>query len=279
MHSDPAWLYLDLLKKSVLGELYSENEVRILYLKSCLAGQESFDQGVFLDVRRKRGALYEEYMRLRETGINYGRTIGNLGFQHTMIGRRRLENIEFCLSEVLAKNVPGDCMECGVWRGGAVIFMRGYLAAHGIEDRIVWVADSFQGVPKPSQEEDAGLDLSAERYPMLAIDLETVRDLFQRYGLLDDRVRFLAGWFKDTLPTAPIEKLALLRLDGDLFESTRDALEALYDRVSPGGFILIDDYGCLPQCRLAVTAFRERRAIAEPIQEVDWTGAFWRKQR
>jgi O-methyltransferase len=170
-------------------------------------------------------------------------------------------------------------MECGVWRGGAVIFMRGYLAAHGIEDRIVWVADSFQGVPKPSQEEDAGLDLSAERYPMLAIDLETVRDLFQRYGLLDDRVRFLAGWFKDTLPTAPIEKLALLRLDGDLFESTRDALEALYDRVSPGGFILIDDYGCLPQCRLAVTAFRERRAIAEPIQEVDWTGAFWRKQR
>lgn len=133
MHSDPAWLYLDLLKKSVLGELYSENEVRILYLKSCLAGQESFDQGVFLDVRRKRGALYEEYMRLRETGINYGRTIGNLGFQHTMIGRRRLENIEFCLSEVLAKNVPGDCMECGVWRGGAVIFMRGYLAAYQVK--------------------------------------------------------------------------------------------------------------------------------------------------
>ena len=134
-------------------------------------------------------------------------------------------------------------------------------------------------MPKPSLEEDAGLDLSAELYPMLAIGLETVRDLFQRFGLLDDQVQFLAGWFKDTLPAAPIERLALLRLDGDLFESTRDAIEALYDRVSPGGCILIDDYGCISQCRQAVTAFRERRAITEPIQEVDWTGAFWRKER
>jgi len=276
---NPVLLYLDLLKKSVLEDLYSENEVRILYLRSCLAGRESFDQDVFLDVQRKRSAMCEEYVHLRETGINYGRTIQNLGFQHTMIGRRRLENIELCLNQVLSDHVPGDCMECGVWRGGAVIFMRGYLAAYQVKDRKVWVADSFQGLPKPSLEEDAGLDLSADLYPMLAISLETVRDLFQRYGLLDDQVQFLAGWFKDTLPTAPIERLALLRLDGDLFESTRDAIEALYDRISPGGFISIDDYGCISQCRQAVTAFRERRAITEPIQEVDWTGAFWRKER
>jgi len=276
---DPVSLYLELLKKSVLGELYSENEVRILYLKSCIAGEETFDQKIFLDPRGQRGLMYEEYVHLRETGINFGRTLENLGFQHTMIGRRRLENIEFCLSEVLTQDIPGDCIECGVWRGGAVIFMKGYLAAHRVEDRRVWVADSFKGLPKPSLEEDAGFDLSLEQYPMLAIHLETVRDLFQRYGLLDDQVCFLPGWFKDTLPSASIERLALLRLDGDLFESTRDALDALYDRVSPGGFIVVDDYGCISQCRQAVTAFRDRRGITEPIKEADWSGVFWRKER
>ena len=112
---------------------------------------------------------------------------------------------------------------------------------------------------------------------MLAIDLETVRDLFERYGLLDDQVRFLPGWFKDTLPSAPIRKLSLLRLDGDMYESTMDALNALYDKVAEGGFVIVDDYGVLPQCKRAVTEFREAWGISDAIVEVDWTGAFWRK--
>jgi hypothetical protein len=141
------------------------------------------------------------------------------------------------------------------------------------------VADSFQGLPAPTLKEDEGLDLTAARYPMLAIDLETVRDLFERYGLLDDQVRFLPGWFKDTLPSAPIRKLSLLRLDGDMYESTMDALNALYDKVAEGGFVIVDDYGVLPQCKRAVTEFREARGISDAIVEVDWTGAFWRKGR
>lgn len=272
-----AALYVDLLKKSVLEELYVENELRLLYLRRCLKGEETFRQDVYLDIRRKRSVMYDDYRKSREVGINYGRTIENLGFQHTMVGRRRLENIEACLERILADGVAGDCIECGVWRGGAVVFMRGYLAAHGITDRTVWVADSFEGVPAPSHAQDAGLDLSASRFPMLAIDLDTVRDLFERYGLLDDQVRFLRGWFKDTLPKAPIRSLCLLRLDGDLYESTMDALLALYDKVSPGGYVIVDDYGCLPQCRKAVEEFRSPRGIADKIEEVDWTGAFWRK--
>jgi hypothetical protein len=129
----PAWLYLDLLKKSILEELYVENELRLIYLRSCLDGQEKFSQQVFLDIRRHRPAMYDEYVKLREVGINYGRTIQNLGFQHTMIGRRRLENIESCLERVLADGIAGDCIECGVWRGGAVVFMRGFLAAHQVQ--------------------------------------------------------------------------------------------------------------------------------------------------
>jgi O-methyltransferase len=122
-----------------------------------------------------------------------------------MLNRQRLENIGFCLDKIVAEDVAGDCMECGVWRGGAVIFMRGYLAAHQIHDRTVWVADSFEGIPAPSLQQDHGHDLSKSTHPMLAIDLETVQDLFARYGLLDDQVQFLKGWFKDT----PLAKTVL----------------------------------------------------------------------
>jgi O-methyltransferase len=273
----PAVLYLDLLKKSILGELYWENEVRLLYVRACLEGKEAFQQEVFLDVRRGWPENCSEHLRLNEFGRAYGRPLQNLGFQHTLLSRRRLENIEACLTDILKDQIPGDCIECGVWRGGATIFMRGFLAAHHVADRIVWVADSFQGLPVPEYEEDQGLDLSAASHPMLAIDLETVRDLFERYGLLDDQVRFLSGWFKDTLPVAPIERIALLRLDGDLYQSTMNGLEALYDKVVPGGFVIVDDYGCIPQCRKAVTDFRDRRNITDPIQEVDWTAILWRR--
>jgi hypothetical protein len=269
---------LDLLKKSLLEELYVENELRIIYLRRCLEGQETFKREVLLDVRRCRPEMFAEYVELREVGINYGRTIENLGFQHTMIGRRRLENIEFCMDRILQDGVPGDFIECGVWRGGSVVFMRGHLAAHQDRTRTVWVADSFEGLPVPTLKQDEGLDLSAARYPMLAIGLDTVQDLFRRYDLLDKQVQFLKGWFKDTLQSAPIQTLSLLRLDGDLYESTMDALDALYDKVSVGGFVIVDDYGALPQCKQAINDFRERRKIADPIHQVDWTGAFWRKE-
>ena len=273
----PASLYVDLLKKSILEDLYTENEVRLLYLLWCVEGRETFQHDLYLDVRRRWPEVYGEYVRLREFGLGYNRSMQHLGFSHTMLNRRRVENIEFCLETILREHVPGDCMECGVWRGGAVIFMRGYLAAHQVTDRTVWVADSFEGIPAPTLPQDGGLNLSKATHPMLAIDLDTVRNLFERYGLLDGQVRFLKGWFKDTLPAAPVERLALLRLDGDLYESTMDALQALYHKVVPGGFVIIDDYGCLEPCRRAVIEFREQHGIIEPVHEVDWTAVYWRR--
>ncbi|MEK6632595.1 MAG: TylF/MycF/NovP-related O-methyltransferase, partial [Nitrospirota bacterium] len=82
--------------------------------------------------------------------------------------------------------------------------------------------------------------------------------------------------FRDTLPTAPIERLAVLRLDGDLYESTMEALVALYPKVSAGGFVIVDDYG-LPTCRAAIEDFRLAQGITDPIQLIDWTGAFWQR--
>jgi SAM-dependent methyltransferase len=272
-------LYLDLLKKSVLGEIYVENELRLLYLRDCLKGRDMFNPSIYLDIRRGKSDMFREYVCGHETGIHYGQSLDNLGFQNTMIGRRRLENLHGCLESILRDGVKGDCIECGVWRGGAALYMRGFWAAHQASDRTVWLADSFEGLPKPSLAADQDLDLSAAKFPMLAVDQETVRELFHRYGLLDSQVKFLKGWFKDTLSSAPIERLSLLRLDGDLYESTWDSLSALYPKVEPGGFVIVDDYGCLPQCRQAVDEFRRQNGIAESIREIDWTGVYWRKQR
>lgn len=145
-------------------------------------------------------------------------------------------------------------------------------------DRRVWVADSFEGLPKPQLDQDANLDLSKESYPQLAVSLAQVMGNFKRYDLLDGQVRFLEGWFKDTLPTAPVDRVAVLRLDGDLYESTMDCLEALYKKVSPGGYVVIDDYGCLKCCADAVNDFRATNGIDEPMTAIDWTGVFWRKK-
>jgi O-methyltransferase len=197
---------------------------------------------------------------------------------HTMIGEQRLANVQHCLVTALRERVPGDAIETGVWRGGSVILMRATLAAYQETERIVWAADSFLGLPPPDPGRypaDAGIDL--HRYAELAVSADEVRANFERFGLLDDQVRFLEGWFRDTLPTAPIESLALLRLDGDMYESTWDALESLYPRLSPGGFAIVDDYRSIEACRRAVDDYRLRHDIGEPIEEVDWSAVYWRR--
>ena len=195
-----------------------------------------------------------------------------------MVGPKRLENIRFCIEDVLQQGVPGDFIETGVWRGGSVIFMRAMLKAHAVTDRIVWVADSFEGLPKPDAAKypaDSG-----DRHfliPELAISLEQVQANFRAFGLLDSQVRFLKGWFKDTLPTAPIEKLAVARLDGDLYESTIDALTNIYPKLSVGGYLIVDDYGAVPACKKAVHDYRDARGIKDPIKNIDDIGHFWHK--
>jgi O-methyltransferase len=196
----------------------------------------------------------------------------------TMVGRKRLDNLQHCIAEVIADAVPGDLIETGVWRGGATIFMRGVLKAHGDASRTVWVADSFRGLPPPDQEQypaDAG-DRHFES-SALAVSVDEVRANFRRYGLLDEQVRFLPGWFRDTLHTAPIDHLAVLRLDGDMYESTIVALDALYPKLSAGGYLIVDDYGAVEGCRRAVNDYRQRHEIDDPMEMIDWTGCFWRK--
>ena len=205
----------------------------------------------------------------------------------TMLPLERLDNLRFCIETALSDGVPGDIIETGVWRGGAMIFARGILKAHAVTDRTVWVADSFEGLPNPDAERfpneakaHAGVVMS-KVFGHFAASLEDVQRNFSAYGLLDDRVRFLKGWFKDTLPGAPIERLAVMRLDGDYYESTRDALVHLYPRLTPGGFVIIDDFGedTWTYCRKAVDEYRTEHRIDDPIIKVDSRCWYWRRAR
>ena len=196
----------------------------------------------------------------------------------TMIGLRRLDNLQHCIEDVVAEGVPGDLLEAGVWRGGATILMRAVLAALGDASRTVWVADSFQGLPKPREIHPVDKDDLHWSQPFLVVPMEEVQHNFTRYGLLDDRVQFLPGWFSDTLTAAPIERLAVLRVDCDMYGSTTDVLSALYPKVSVGGFTIVDDYGDIPSCRAAVEDYRTEHHISEPLEPIDSHGVFWRRQ-
>ena len=241
-------------------------ELRRLYLDML---QRTIINTVYEDPAQTFGTTYQP--EVREIGSDWP------SVAHSMIGNRRMSNLRRACEDVIAERIPGDFIETGVWRGGACILMRAVLKAWNITDRCVWVADSFEGLPPPTPDKypaDRG-DNSFE-YRELAVSIEQVRENFAKYELLDAQVRFLKGWFKDTLPSAPIERLAILRLDGDLYESTMDALNALYHKVSPGGFIIVDDF-ILPKCRAAIADFRWARGISEDIIDIDGAGVYWRK--
>ena len=277
--------YLGLLKRSLVNLVYPEHELRIRHLEKVLRARERPEEVRLEETRLLRDIRYrqpEAYRALADAKLD---CIGGLAaripfcFPHTLLGISGLDNLERAAETVFTDGIPGDFLEAGVCQGGASIFLRALQVAFGQEERRVWVADSFEGLPAPEHPVDvgSGLDFTEPSLPILAFGLEGVRDNFIRYDLLDERVSFLPGWFADTLPSAPTGPLAVLRMDGDLYSSTREILEALYDRVSPGGFVIADDYGFLPPCRQAVDEFRAELGIDEPLHLADRTVAYWRK--
>jgi O-methyltransferase len=267
-----ATLYLDLMKKCLTRLTFPEKFAP-------LRPQKTLPRRMLLTLSQKLlSALKLEIVR--RTEFDHRQRTEGLdwpGEAETMVGLKRLDNLEVCITDVLRQGVPGDLIETGVWRGGASIFMRAVLKACGDTQRTVWLADSFVGLPKPNPERypaDAGDE--SWRNAALAIPVDEVKANFAKYGLLDERVRFLAGWFRDTLPTAPIEKLSVLRLDGDMYESTSDALTHLYPKLSPGGYAIIDDYA-IPGCQAAVEDYRSKHLIKEPLFPIDQYAKFWQR--
>lgn len=236
-------LYLDLLKKTVSDYIYVSN----------IAGQgmKANDQQI------ENGLIWPDRA-------------------HSMIGLKRLDNIQYCVEDILKNNIEGDLIETGVWRGGAVIFMKGILKCYGDNKRKIFAADSFEGLPPPDPKYPADKGDSHHTISFLAVPQEEVEANFRRYGLLDNNIVFVKGFFEHSIPKAPIDKLAILRLDGDMYSSTIQVLELLYDKVSIGGYIIIDDYK-LPGCRKAVDDFRLQRNIKENLLAIDEFSRYWKK--
>lgn len=264
-------LYLDLLKKSLTYAMWDEPPVPLDniaddHLHGTLKRIAYF--------RFLRPFLQRRDLLLSKTGLSYWARQC-----HTMMPLGLLSSLQDCVETVIKEKIPGDLIETGVWRGGACMLMKGVLKAYNVQDRRLFVADSFAGLPMPNVEKYPA-DVGAEfhKWTILAVSLDDVRRNFERYELLDERVIFVKGWFKDTLPTLPSDQLAIMRLDGDLYESTMDSLTNLYHKLSVGGFCIIDDWA-LPACRKAVIEFRKQNDIKDPITNPGFSdyGVFWRK--
>jgi O-methyltransferase len=190
----------------------------------------------------------------------------------TMIGRKRLRMLTRAITIIEEEKIPGDLVEAGTWRGGAVAWMAANLPTGS--RRTVWGADTFEGMPTPTHPLDLGTTYHRqEALKAWRIDVERLL----MHLKLSGRVVLVQGLFKDTLRHVS-GPLSLIRLDGDLYESTMDALVALYPKLSPGGFCVVDDYNSITQCKQAVTEYRSLYEIVEPIQTIDWTGVWWRKR-
>jgi O-methyltransferase len=206
--------------------------------------------------------------RLRSAGIDW--PLHGL----TMVGLARLADLQSCVETAVRDRVPGDLIEAGAWRGGASILMRAVLDSLGATDRAVLVADSFEGFPDIDASRDDGVDYS---YEFLAAPLDDVRDNFARFGY-DRGVEFVPGFFEETLPRLTDHIFAVVRLDGDSYSATNAGLHSLYPALSPGGYVIIDDYGVVEGCRRAVDDFRSDYGITEPIERVDWVCVRWRRE-
>jgi hypothetical protein len=268
--------YLELLKECLTASIYEESAWQIV--DPLPKGPRSdFRKTPLLHLRqfiiaqlRKRGLLLVRMRPFSENMRSTGQDWPCFGY--TMAGRARLDNIESCVRDVIERDIAGDFIETGVWRGGSSIFMRAMLQVCNVKDRVVWLADSFEGMPVPENASD-GFDMS--HIDFLRVSLDQVKTNFERFGLLDDQVRFLKGWFRESLPKAPIKKLAILRMDGDLYHSTMDALTNLYDKISPGGYVIVDDYKGWPSCRQAVKDFLDSRRLNPTMRDIDQDAIYW----
>jgi len=241
----------------------------LLKLALCdLTGTATMSVGAIPGVGVVSSELRDEQRGLRWAGIDW--PLHGV----SMVGMPRLTDLQSCIETVTRDDVPGDLIEAGAWRGGASILMRATLDSLGCTDRTVMVADSFQGFPELDAAESDGVDYT---YEFFSVPLDEVKGNFARFGY-ERGVEFVAGFFEHTLPRLTNRTWALVRLDGDSYSATQVGLRSLYPSLSPGGYIVIDDYSVVEGCRRAVDEFRSEHGITEPIEEVDWMCVRWRRE-
>ena len=263
--------FLSVVKAALLNEHYLDTEVRFELLTNTSAAPRRTPERVRDPVRYDQEAWNRLVrQRLGPGGPPPGAV--NAFFPYTAMGRPQLDHLQRCLDVVRDEEIAGDLVECGTGRGGGAIFMRAYLEGWELPDRKVVVADRFRSSASP----DGHLQMPEHGVAGFKADLNLVRDGFARFDLLDDRVAFLQGPMAATLPDAPVERVALLRIGAGIAGETRAALEALYDSVTIGGYVVVDGRAHR-SCLDDVAAFRESRGITEPFERVDNNAVAWRK--
>jgi O-methyltransferase len=282
--------YLSLIEKCRSGSIYFDDEVSsnysFLVQQSCpqnlsAINHESLKHETIDSLRERylnlviqciNGTIYSDNQA--DPKINQ---IIREKCRYTLLSLEPLHTLKRCMEAVEREQIPGDFVEAGIWKGGAVILMRAFLNAYQNTTRFVWGADSFAGFPA-SNHSDAKV-LNNQIYPWVVVEKEEVEKNFSRFELLDEQVRLVKGFFKDSLPKMPIQEIAVLRVDGDMYDSTMDILENLYPKLSIGGYVIIDDFGAFHGCDEAVTEYRKKNNITEPFYKQGFYGIYWKKEK
>jgi O-methyltransferase len=189
-----------------------------------------------------------------------------------MISSRRARALQRVARRIVRDGVPGALVDCGVWNGGSTI-----LLSDAAPEREVWAFDSFEGLPEPGPLD--GPDSAGWRGECLGAEAK-LRDGFRRYAS-EERLHVAKGWFDQAFPEHADEvgAVAVLHADGDWYESVLLTLRTFYPRLSPGGYVVIDDYGAWPGATRAVDEFRREVGETSPMIAADFTGRYWRKLR
>lgn len=213
---------------------------------------------------------------LQLVGANESEIIGRINGLHwagyTMVGLRRLDNLENCINDVVKNNIEGAIVETGVWKGGAMIFANACIRELK-EDRNIYVCDIFDGTfPKPLQECDEWTEKND--FSPLSISLDTVKYNFMEFSLLTPNVVFKEGWFSDTLPSIT-EPISVLRLDGDTYQSTMDGM-MLEKQIPSGGYIIMDDWA-IESSKKAFLDYFKGTVTENDVIPVDSLSVYWKK--
>jgi hypothetical protein len=188
---------------------------------------------------------------------------------YTMCSSARLRGLYRAAHHIEENRIPGDVVECGSARGGSAALMG--LALQKLKsDRTVWVFDTFEGIPAPTTD-DPDYEIASLYTGAFRGEIEEVKGTFQRLGILD-KFRFVQGKFEDTLPQTKLGPIALLHIDGDWYSSVKACLDNLYDHVSPGGIIQLDDYGFWRGAEKATNEFLSKRNLPRDLIKLDYSG-------
>ena len=233
------------------------------------------------DLLNGRGNLHEDYpsdfTQEEKDDVGLVRPL-------SMTSPERLVSLSRAVEYVVKQGIGGDIVDCGVWRGGSMLLAARKLVRLGDTSRELYLFDTFEGMSEPGKEDVSATDQKTAQELLAASDktaganvwcyasLEDVKNNMSRSNYPAEKIHFVQGKVEDTLPEPSIEKIALLRLDTDWYESTRVELETLYDKLVPGGILIIDDYGHWSGARQAVDEFIARRNLPLFLQRIDYTG-------